>query len=63
MQESEDAQMNQSALDGFCEDRRDGQFFGSSRGTVSFAVSAFAADPHAGRDNCSLNCFSMYRAG
>ena len=31
-----------------CEDRRDGQFFGSSRGTVSFAVSAFAADPHAG---------------
>ena len=31
-----------------CEDRRDGQLFGSSRGTVSFAVSAFAADPHAG---------------
>ena len=32
-----------------CEDRRDGQLFGSSRGTVSFAVGAFAADPHAGR--------------
>ena len=45
MQESEDAQMNQSALEGFV---KIVQLFSSSRGTVSFAVSAFAADPHAG---------------
>ena len=46
---SEDAQMNQSALEGFVKIVETGQLFGSSRGTVSFAVGAFAADPHAGR--------------
>ena len=41
--------MNQSALEGFVKIVEMNSFSGGSRGTVSFTVGTFAADPHAGR--------------